>query len=586
MNLPDQYLINNFCWMDHPYINKYGYAFLQTSWLPITYSKSPKDDPVCCVFFRCTICHKLYASKSAVDSHTCLPPNQIGTVQFNQAQTFRDLMTLIAVNDLSFKTINSPAFKRFVADLNSQFVIPSESTLRRNMISFAEDLNETNLNELKGSYVSLLFDSAKRIGIDFEGMIIYTSYRLYFYPFEILERNTASNIADAVACAINDLNLRGIHVVAACSDNASTNIAAFNKTNSYAIQYKIGEGIFRIPCCAHTTELSSGDVFNHSQKGLKNGILFILKTVPQGQKSSAQFSSTRWSSIYKCILFIYQHRSFYSQYPTTKVIYSTIQEEHDWEVLCRISKIMIHLTAEIEKDRASICDVYGFLFDALIELDSILYSTVAQEIADAIRARFTKKGPMSLICAAFLCTLSGYNAFKKEKNEKMKQSIYECALYGVEEYAKERIDYKLDLLKQGFNFYLNENHTVFPSQDIPTLIFWQQMMNSFSGKSFGEFAKLAYEIVQIPCSEAPVERFFSHLEKILSPQRRQMSPQMIRALSIVKMNYLFSEELTTNCEYPYLDEYISKGISGMQTRLFVPPVNKCLVDQRQSRSHE
>ena len=583
MNLPDQYLITHFTWMGQPYINKFGYSFYQTSWFPTRYSVSPREDPVCCVFYYCPLCHHLYSSRTSVEFHQCRSYQH--DQQFDPQQTMHDLLILIAVNDLSFRTIDSPTFRKFVKDLQPDFDIPSEKTLRRKLIDFAEYINNQTLASLKGKYVSILFDGAKRVGINYEGIILYTKSQLYFYPFSILDRNTAQDIAITVAGVINDLKKYGIHVICACCDSASVNVAAFNKNNPYAIQYQIGEGIFRLPCCAHTAELASGDVFDHNMKGLKDTIIFILKTVPKGQKSSMGFSSTRWSSIYYCIIYICHHQDFYSKYPTTAKQFDAINREFDWNTLYQISNIMITLTTELEKDRASICEVYIYLYQALQALIALsTTSSLSQELIHALRSRFTKEGPMNLICASFLCSPSGYIAYSNENNNNMKEMVYNCALRGIKQYATERTDFDVDLVVKGFNEYINESHISFDGTESPE-DFWQEVINcNLEGTSVHEFARIAIEIVQIPCSEASVERFFSHLEKILAPQRRNLKPKMIRAISIIKMHYLFSEEIQKDFQYPTLANVISEGVAGMMSSTFVPPVNHLLALQAQQNS--
>ena len=298
------------------------------------------------------------------------------------------MLTCIAVNDLSFHCVSFPTFKKFVDDFNTCFHIKSESSLRHEIIKYAEEINRNVLESLNGKQVSILFDGAKRVGINYEGIILYTKERLYFYPFKTLERNNAINISISLSSVINDLNRHNIEIIAVCSDNASANVSAFDKKHFHAVQYRIGEGIYRIPCCAHTAELASGDVFNGSCKGIKNSIIFILKTVPNGLNPTPNYSPTRWKSLYECIEFIYKHQKFYSTHLITSQIYISINSIYSWEVLASVSYIMWILFANLEKYHAILCDVFPYVLEALENLGRYPKSNVALSLFQALQNRF------------------------------------------------------------------------------------------------------------------------------------------------------------------------------------------------------
>ena len=121
--------------------------------------------------------------------------------------------------------------------------------------------------------VPILFDEAKRIGENLEGIILFTPERLYFHPFEVIERTTVDAISEVISNAIKFLNSNGITVISACCDNASANVAAFNTQHSYTVQYRIGEGIIRIRCCAHSCKLASSDVYSKEFPGIVQAVI-------------------------------------------------------------------------------------------------------------------------------------------------------------------------------------------------------------------------------------------------------------------------------------------------------------------------
>ena len=180
---------------------------------------------------------------------------------------------------------------------------------------------------------------------------------------------------------------------------------------------------------------------------------------------------------------------------------------------------------------------------------------------------------MSLPCLAFLLTPNGLGKYRS-MNSLLQQTIKSHALLGAKIYASERLIYNVDFVSAGFTEYI-KTPSVFPAVTKSNYeCFWKTIVNvTQHKKELNEFAKLASEVVQIPCSEAPVERFFSHLEKILSPNRRKMKPDLVRALSIIKMNHLFSNEMKKNLNYSTLEENIIEGINAMKQAVFIPPVS-------------
>ena len=574
MNCPDQYLLAHISWMNTTYTNPKGYSFFMSSWLPCAPSECPRMDPVCCVFYYCTLCHHIYVSKKAVDSHDCRPCMNQST--FNPNQTKVDLLIAIAVCDLSFKTVCSKPFRKFVDDFGCNFHISSERQMIRDMKSLAMEINEKNLQSLYGQTVSILFDGAKRVGNNYEGVILYTRPRLYFYPFSILDKEKATDIAKVIITTINDLNNRGVRVIAACSDNASNNIAAF-ANHSYSVRYHIGDGIIRVPCFAHTSNLATKDVFDGKFKSITHAIVLITKVHPPGQKQTCSFSATRWKSLYECIQYICNYNDFYATNEETQQLYNLIEQTHSWHILRICAQIMWEFTAELEKDHSSICDVFLFVNDTLEKLKSIIMYPIPDAMYRSVRKRFTSEKSMEIPCLSFVCTKIGKSIFNALNDSELQESVSKCAINGATAYSSEHPTwFNQEELQKELKAYLN-------SVDIPfsDMSYWEQMKNT-KGYKWPELAQLAYDVVQIPCSEAPVERFFAHLEKILSPQRRRMTPELVSAISIVKMDYLFKIEMKHNLSYELIDAELGSGAHNIKSSVFVPPVLQC-IEQMQSQ---
>lgn len=69
-----------------------------------------------------------------------------------------------------------------------------------------------------------------------------------------------------------------------------------------------------------------------------------------------------------------------------------------------------------------------------------------------------------------------------------------------------------------------------------------KMINESENKIIISFAKVALEILSIPCSECPCERCFSHLGDILMNNKRHMSFDMLNSLLRIGMNSIFLKQ--------------------------------------------
>ena len=413
--------------------------------------------------------------------------------------------------------------------------------------------------------MSLLIDGAKRIGNTYEAIILFTPYRLYFYPFAVIPRDTADFIAKVVANAINFLKTHNITVIAACTDNASTNRAAFGD-HSYSIKYRIGHGIIRIPCYCHGGNNAIKDVFGPkgSMYSITQAINILLKTPPGNAKAAPYISSTRWNSIFLCVEYIIKHKDYYSTAAKTKNIFQTIESVVSWDVLFEILSIGWDLIRNLEGDHASICIVFKYVYEAYIKLEQFPNSQVAIALHNSIEKRFTQKESFFLAALAFLLSYYGYSEYRSLTSRSLLQNVSICAAKGAVQYAKER-DYDENLVLEGLSTYLRG--VSWSGFENDPMAFWLSMKR-VQIPSFQTFASLAYEVIQIPCSEASVERFFSHLEKIISPERHKLSTGSISALSIVKMNYLFGEEMKPGCAFNLLEKKLTKAVNSMHSSSF------------------
>ena len=73
-------------------------------------------------------------------------------VQFNEIEAMNKLMDFIAVTDQSLNSITTSVFQDFISILNAHFQIPCRTTLRSNIISYANEIKEKNLSLVKNTF--------------------------------------------------------------------------------------------------------------------------------------------------------------------------------------------------------------------------------------------------------------------------------------------------------------------------------------------------------------------------------------------------------------------------------------------------
>lgn len=131
---------------------------------------------------------------------------------------------------------------------------------------------------------SLLIDGATKAERHFEGVLIWTIERIYFYSLEEMESFTTHNLQERLLTLIRKLTENNINVAVICSDNASNNRALFNRANNDNLIDKLDIGLIRIPCCAHVINLSIQYVLNSSHKWLYSLVEKLLKKPPKGTR--------------------------------------------------------------------------------------------------------------------------------------------------------------------------------------------------------------------------------------------------------------------------------------------------------------
>lgn len=498
--------------------------------------------------YLCNDCGKLLTSKTGASEHNCL----IQVHRFinyklisKHESAMEYILRYIATSNVPYRAMDNENLRIALHFLDSTFNFPGRNTLRNDMIELAQKIQLQTLGELYGKTASLLFDSCKRWGRNYQGIIVYTTKRLYLWSAIPTTDSTALTLANVIASVVGDLSACGVKIVAVCTDNCSANIAALD--NDIGSAQDISNIHFiREPCSAHTSNLAIEDAFVTDEEYgfVSDCIKFLMDHAPRGsyrQGFKPKYITIRWLSLYECVSFIVEHMTSYqkTRLMSVKNSLDLIEKKIGWDNLKAILSIMMNFVNSIQKDHSSIADLpphYLIARSQLLELDV----PASHRLAAYLEFRFTNTCPLQLPLFAFLMTSEGLRFFQEDPQEK----ILEAAIEGLEGYMAEREFSKcmIETNKIAFLYYLNNFNPDEFNKSASAVDFWKNynLMNSFYDQLSFSFTSIVSEVLQIPCSESAVERLFASLSKIVSSENCNVSPETLNSRLIVKFDSIFS----------------------------------------------
>ena len=509
--------------------------------------------------YQCAKCGQYMTSKKDLLRHNCLPTNrQFEPYMYNEKNTLHRLLDLIAFNNYSYHSVENAVFQQFIDSFCRGFQIPKQDALENDMHQYAMEIQEATLTKLSHQIVSLLIDGGSKVGRKFEGVLLWSLKRVYFYSLEQCQDFKTSTLSQDIEAIINKLRSYNIIVLAICSDNASNNKALFNATNEYNI---LDQGLVHIPCCSHMINLAVHDTLhNPNTLPLLDAIRSILGLkIPHF--SPPKLTEVRWCSFFECILYIIGHLSVLPHLLDETI--RTIDLDYDWQKLDATAKVMLEFIKETESDSIALSSIFPKISNTISKLKNI-GGVFALTLSVTIKNRVFQTEGIGLPILSYLLTGEGFAKYKQLNDQNLQMEIFTAAQKGIEQYAKARHieDYITTAMYSGLAVYLfyGEKYIPFHSNS-DSLSTWEKALRDKSiPLVLQKFAFLAYEVLQIPATEAPVERIFSHLGAILTPQRTHLLTEKINDLMIVKANILFK-----SLKYP-----LSNGLLDQIKNVFKP----------------
>ena len=533
-------------------------------------------------FFICLTCHKMFASRSSIYSHvhTKMVQNEDShhnvKVQFNEIEAMNKLMDFIAVTDQSLNSITTSVFQDFISILNAHFQIPCRTTLRSNIISYANEIKEKNLSLVKNQFVCIMIDGAKKMSQNFEGAMICTMDKLFFYGVDILQKGDAINIAKFITRIVHELRSVNAIVIAVTCDNATSNIAASKPSHLFFADEINKVNIIRFSCICHTIELGIGYIFgpNGKYSNLRDVILTLLKFCLSHKEDflGVPHFTERWSSLYICTRYLKRNctkittivqsmSSKKKEVIQVKKAFAQLENNNlTLQCLSKMLKAGYKAIKELEGDFEYIYDIWPAIHNLYNSLQKEEHP-LAYELWTSIMNSMMKKDTLGLPLFAYSLLSNGYMFIKTNPNAALLQKACEDAIthYINITHQNEISDNLLNNLLTEYRYFM----TSFNDQNafLLDINYWKEEHNAFN-----VLRCIALQLFSIPCSEAAVERLFAYLGHAYTPAMSCENIDLINARLTIKYNYFFQHNMpnTSNSTHEMIDYYSNLNISWNQ----------------------
>lgn len=499
--------------------------------------------------YHCKLCGKFLLSKTGANNHCCyqklnnrIDPNSLK----RHVSAFHSFLRFIATSNISFRSCENKYLERTFQKLDPFFSLPKRDKLCSELIEFSKIIHQKMLKKLVGKTVSLMVDGCTRWGTKYQGFVIYTYQRLYVFSLYDIPNNRSKTLANLIAAVISQLKANQTTVIAVCTDNARYNIHALNNDENSA-QHISGQHFIRQPCAAHTANLVIKDMFLYDAYYgfVSSEINILMKNKPENSYRkgfSPELKTERWSSLLRCTQFIRENYALYQSSNNEEVnnALKKLNELIGLDVLESMLQIMWILIERVEKDLSCIADIVPAYLNAIKCLKE-LSNKPSQIICEYLKKRFFNTLSLNLPMFAFLLTKDGLDFYRK--HHLSNSNILKASLNGFLGYQRER---KFDKIKIGLNrfSFINYllNFDISKFDDFPKAIdFWQNYKELNDKTIRSSFVQLAVEVLQIPSSEAAVERLFSALSLATKGEMCNSHIESLNARLIVKFDSIFKD---------------------------------------------
>lgn len=479
-------------------------------------------------------------------------------------------------NQVSLNAICSQNFGKILITANPLLRCIKRENLRKQIYELFDNKRAEINKDSIGEFCSILIDGAKRNLKNFYGFVIFSKSRLFYFQISNLKIAISENISKITRNIINYLNnVLEVEVIAVCTDHAPNMRRAFNPSDSISCQFITDFYFEWIGCFCHLLNLGISDLEENPYfQKVKNALLFILNfcskmEIPQKVPT---FCKTRWDSLSKSFDFILFHIDriklrlssslndllikrgmletdilFKKETNDLKERLAKVKKEitsHENSIEILTSKefdetvtlfnYMSNLINKIGADNFLLCQVYPEIIQ-LFDFFSTFLTEKVQTFAHIITDRILSADEYTQAIVAYFFTIEGHNFILNNVKEKdeiiMKIKEYLIYYNGMK---FESIFNDKFLLTQ-FEIFLNMKD--FNTSD--SFEFWNLLRKD---PNMNLLAEIAIRFLNMPCSEAAVERLFSHLKYLFGKKNYNMSDKLLNAELGIRMENVYSKQ--------------------------------------------
>ena len=499
------------------------------------------DDELSLCVYCCEDCKKCFTSKTSFSKHTHHIDNK-ETFKYDEAESLHSLLDVIAVCDISLRTVASDVFDTFCSKISPFFQVPSREKLRKYIKDYATYIHYNNLFSIRGEFCYILLDGANKFHHKLEGIIIVTFTNIFFWKFEEVLHATGKTLMDIITEVIKDLKLNNNRVIAIVTDNATNNVFAFS-ADVGRCQQLAKEYFIQVRCLCHTLDLALRHTFEMiSNEPLLDGVKKLLAFYSHFTGIDGPSITIRWESITECVKFITERLDEIKKY-------IQIEKSQKKSVKQVVKALNAFINLPLEDLLAILQHFSKFLDDLQGDHDTIykFWDSFKQfniDIANYTKYPFTRNLFENIIFQikdkqTIGITLLAY-AFTEDGYQTILHSPYQPIIKKFLTFVLRTYLFDTDQCSH-FYIYLKEFDKYMDPKEHNTPVSYDYWENSYLTKK-QNLAEIAVQILGIPSSEAPVERLFAHLTSMFRCDPFNMGLDLINERMTIKCQYYLTKK--------------------------------------------
>jgi hypothetical protein len=470
------------------------------------------------------------------------------------------LALFVGQSTVPLSIVDSPAFRSLISDLSSGSVLPCRATVRSRLIQLARDCRSSLTPQTEQSrFVSLMVDGVRAAGQNWLRVCLSTARGFYFWRIIAIENQQAVTIASILTEVISNLRDSGFTVCAVVTDNASNEIKGIQRLTSGMLI--MGEPImlFRIPCLSHTANLVLHDFIQgcFPRVNFFTEMRTIQCALPHSLRTDRFFGvpsliETRWYCLRDfCDFILNRYHEIEEQlHPQPGQIpsaaYIALHTYH-FDLLTPCLHDFCRFIEWTELEHATLAMAWQQILETFGSLNRLIVqgNKLALILRTSFEQRLSKTACLPQIILSHLITKEGLAWYRclpsgdPKQTMQTKESLNDLT-HSFRQYFQIILGCSAALLDATWHHYLE--HAKY-RDDESTISFWTRTrakiitIERFSDHcSLGPLGEMSLILARLPCSEASVERVFSHMRQMLGDRAQAMHGDLLEARLTIKLN--------------------------------------------------